>query len=109
MHGDTPLIYAARNRQMASVVALLEAGADTTIRCRYLKKTAAEWAREEGWNAIADCINHGLRFHKYIRVEDCQLHQVKGRAVRAIERDLKVSGVFVSHILHRLNHFCTGK
>ena len=51
--GDTPLILAAYDNKMDTVRALVEAGCDITIRC-HQNKTAAEWAKEKGYPAIAE-------------------------------------------------------
>ena len=56
-NGDTPLIYAAYNNEMGTVRALVEAGCDITIRCNK-NKTAAEWAKEKGYPAIAEYLTN---------------------------------------------------
>jgi len=55
--GDTPLIYAARNNKMDTVRALVEAGCDITIRGEE-NKTAAEWAKKKGNDAIAEYLTN---------------------------------------------------
>ena len=108
VHGDTPLIDAARNNNMASVCALVEAGADTTLRNKH-KMTAAQRAAERGNHAIVEYLTRTIRFHSSTRDRKGQLHRIKGRSTRAIERDLKGNCLFVNHVLHRLRHFCMGK
>ncbi len=51
--GDTPLHWAARNNKMDTVRALVEAGCNIGIR-NSRGNTAAEDAKEEGHNKIAD-------------------------------------------------------
>ena len=54
--GDTPLISAAKYNDMDTVRALVEAGCDITIRQE--NKTAAEWAKENGYHAIAEYLTN---------------------------------------------------
>ena len=56
-NGDTPLIYAAWNNNLAIVRILVEAGCDITIR-GYKNKTAAERAKEYGKDAIAEYLTN---------------------------------------------------
>ena len=115
--GNTPLIYATRFNKMAIVRELVEAGADMRIRGEG-NKTAADWARRfdsrfsSSRSAIADyLINEAprLRFHPSARIKRGQLNRVKGRSLRAVERDLKDVSRFDDHMLYRLGLFCTGK
>ena len=55
--GDTPLIFAAYYNKMDIVRALVEAGCDITIRGDK-NKTAAEWAKEQGYPAIAEYLTN---------------------------------------------------
>ncbi len=105
---NTPLIFAAYGNNMAVVHALVEAGADTTI-LGFQNRTAAEWAKTWRHHAIVQYLNHDIRFLSSARSDGTQLCCVKGRSLRAIQRDLKENSIFVSHMLHRLNHFCTGE
>ena len=96
---------------MASVRALVEAGANATIRGEK-DNTAIEWAKEMKNDAIVEYLTKDapkVRFGPYIWNTSGQPHRVKGRSLRAIERDLKEKGGFVKHILHRLKHLCIGK
>ena len=110
--GDTPLIDAAYYcAQMAAVCKLVEAGADITIR-GYYDMTAADWAQGMSNYTVAKYLvtqAPHIRFRPSLRKESGELHRVKGRSLRAIERDLKENASFVNHMLHRLNHFCIGK
>ena len=106
--GDTPLIRAARNNKMDTVRALVEAGCDITIRGDK-NKTAAEWARQRGYHAIAEYLTNEIRFRSSARNERGQLHRVKGRCKRALNRDLKEIAGFDDHMLHKLAQFCTGR
>ena len=56
-YGDTPLILAAYWNNMDIVRALVEAGCDITIR-GYENKTAAEWAKQRGYPAIAKYLTY---------------------------------------------------
>ena len=109
--GTTPLIFAARTNKVAILRLLVEAGADTTIRgsdnhCGLKNKTALEWAKHSGHNSvIVECLT-AIRFQTSSRDESGKLHRVHGRSLRAIERDLKDSGAFCAHVLHRLNQLC---
>ena len=105
--GDTPLILAAKHNKMANVRALIEAKADTTLRGDG-NKTAAEWAEHKGHHGITAWFIT-IRFDTSARDESGQLHHVQGRALRAIERDLRDISNFDDHMLHRLEHFCTVK
>ena len=68
-NGETPLIYAAWNGQFNVVRLLVEAKADVTIRCDK-KKSAAEWASEEGYEHVA----------KYLEGEEKRLQGDQRRA-----------------------------
>ena len=110
-HGDTALCRAAYHNQMNTVRALVEAGADTTIR-NGMGMVAATRAKNRGHQAVAEYLTNDaphIRFHSSARDENGQLHCTKGRSLRAIERDFKGKTVFVKHMLHRLKHMCTGK
>ncbi len=76
--GDTPLKRAAYFNKMDTVRALVEAGCDITIRGDK-NKTAAEWARQRGYHAIAEYLTNEIRFRSSARNERGQLHRVKGR------------------------------
>ena len=104
-NGYTPLIWAARTNKMITVRTLVQAGAEITIRSKE-DKTAAEQAKKAGNYSIAEYLDHTTRFHRSVRNKGGQLHHHKGRSLRAVERDLKESGVFVNHLLHRLKQFC---
>lgn len=106
--GRTPLMWAVGYKNMAVVRTLVEAGADITIRCED-DETAAEKAREEGHHAIAEYLDHAIRFLPSAHDASGQLHPIKGRSQRAIERNLKEIANFDDHMLHRLKHFCVGK
>ena len=108
---NTPLICATFHNRLAIVRALVEAGADTTMR-DFKNRTAAEGAKIHGYDAIAEYLTNKaqqIRFHQSSRRENGQLNCVKGRSLRALERDLKETGFFVNHMLHRLEQFCTDK
>ena len=107
MYGYTPLISAAENNHMDTVRALVEAGCDITIRGNG-NKTAAEWAKQMGHHAIAEYLNE-IRFHSSARNERGQLHHIKGRGKRSVNRDLKEIAGFDDHMLHKLAQFCTGR
>ena len=114
----TPLHYAALGNMLASTRALVEAGADLTM-LDYEGKTAEALATETAKLLATDCngavveylINDAphIRFHPSAQDKSCQPHRIKGRSHRAIQRDLKENYIFCDHVLHRLNHFCTGK
>ena len=70
-YGNTPLIYAAKYNRMDNVRALVEAGCDITIR-GYKNKTAAEWAKEQGYPAIAEYLTNEAP-----RVQVQQTHRVR--------------------------------
>ena len=106
--GNTPLVFAAVNNQMAIVRRLVDARSDITIGGQE-NKTASEFAKQCGNLDIVEYLNHTVRFHASSQGKNRELCCVKGRSLRAIERDLKDTGIFVSHILHRLNHFCIDK
>ena len=109
-HGDTALCRAAYHNQMNTARALVEAGADTTIR-NGMGMIAATRAKNRGYQAVAEYLTNDaphIRFHSSARDENGQLHRVKGRSLRAIKHDLEESGIFVNHMLYRLNNFCTG-
>ena len=109
--GNTPLIHAAVSNKMDTVRALVEAGCDITIRGDE-GKTAAERAKEEGKHAIAEYLTNEaprIRFHSSARDESGQLHRVKGRCKRTLNRDLKEIAGFDDHMLHKLAQFCTGR
>ena len=116
MYFRTPLIIAARLNHMTIVRLLVESGADTTIRC-IEKKTAAEWAKEEGHDSVAEylvndapCVHAPwLRFHPSARNERGKLCEAKGRAKRAATRDLVDIAGFDRDMMGLLNQFCTGK
>ena len=94
--GNTPLINAACNNKMDIVRALVEAGCDITIRNKK-GKTAAERAnRDKGTGPIAEYLR-GIRFLP------------SGRATRAIERDLKETGLLPAGPLSIIKEFATGK
>lgn len=107
--GWTPLILASRTNRMAIVHTLVEAGADTRVRGNN-NKTAAEHAKQSNCHHIAEYLDDGaskIRFHSSTQSASGQLNRVKGRSLRAIERDLKESCIFDDHMLLRLRHFCT--
>lgn len=109
--GDTPLILAAYANRMSTVRALVEAGADTTIRDG-MSETAAHWAKVYRYDAVAEYLATEaprIRFHQLAQDESGQLSRAKGRSSRAIWRDLKENSGFVNHTLQRLEHFCIGK
>lgn len=109
--GNTPLIDAAHARYLSIAHRLVDAGADITIR-GYKNKTAAEIAEKFGCHFIAQYLNTEalrIRFKRTARMENGQLHSVKGRSFRVIERDLKENGNFDDHMLARLTHFCLGR
>ncbi len=109
--GDTPLIVAASHNRLVAVRALVEASADISIR-NADNKTAAERAKSRGYYTLARYLTTEapqIRFHQSAQDNNGQLQRVRGRSMRAIERDLKESDTFVSHVLHRLTHFCKGK
>ena len=110
-HGDTPLIVAASHNRLVAVRALVEASADISIR-NADNKTAAERAKSRGYYTLARYLiteAPQIRFYQSAQDNNGQLQRVRGRSMRAIERDLKESDIFVSHVLHRLTHFCKGK
>ena len=109
--GDTALIVAASYNKMDTVRALVEAGCDITIR-GFENKTAAEWAKDKGNHAIAEYLATEapfVRFAPSARDESGQLHRVKGRATRAIKRDLFETGKLPSGPLSIIQEFATGK
>ena len=109
--GNTPLTYAAAQNQMDTVRALVEAGCDITIRNQD-NWTAAEWAKRRGHHAIAEYLTNEapfVRFAPSARDESGQLHRVKGRATRAIKRDLFETGKLPSGPLSIIQEFATGK
>ena len=109
--GSSSLITAAYFGRMATVRLLVEAGADSMIRCN-VNKNAAEWAKEMKNDAVVEYLIKDapkIRFHSSAWDVCGQLHLVKGRSLRAIQRDLKERDAFVNHILFRLQHFCIGK
>ena len=55
--GRTALMMAAENANTDTVRALVEAGCDITIRGDK-NKTAAEWAKEQGYPAIAEYLTN---------------------------------------------------
>lgn len=109
--GDTALILAAYRNKERIVCLLVEAGADIRIRCK-TEKNAADWAKMRGNDDISRYLTNRaptIRFHHSFRDENGKLCLAKGRSLRAVERDLKENGVFVSHVLFRLMHFCVAK
>ncbi len=84
---NTPLIWAAQKNHVATVHALVEASADTTI-CGFNKWTAAEWANTWGHHTVAKYLDT-VRFHSSAVDDSGQLYRAKGRSMRAIDRDLK--------------------
>ena len=105
--GNTPLILAAYKNKMGTVRALVEAGCDITIRGEE-SKTAAEMAKEYGYQAIAEYINNH-RFLPSARDESGQLRRVEGRAMRAMERDVLETGMLPAGPLSIIKEFATGK
>ena len=109
--GDTPLIIAAYFNQMTTVRLLVESGADTTIRGDE-NKTAAEWAKQEGHDPVAEYLVNDaprIRFQPSARNESGELYNVQGRAPRAATRDLVDIAGFDRDMMGLLNQFCTGK
>ena len=106
-NGDTPLIIAAYCNHMTTVRALAESGADTTIRGDE-NKTAAEWAKQNGFDPIAEYLDT-VRFQPSARNERGELYNVQGRAKRAATRDLVDIAGFDRDMMGLLNQFCTGK
>ena len=105
--GGTPLIIAASMNNMTTVRALVESGADTTIRGDE-NKTAAEWAKQEGHDPIAAYLNT-VRFQPSARNESGELYKEQGRAERAATRDLVDIAGFDRDMMGLLDQFCTGK
>lgn len=103
--GNTPLILAARYNRMDIVRALIDAGADITIRDRQ-NLTAVKRAKAKGNYAIVEYLDHTIRFHSSAQDRNGRLCRIKGRSLRAIERDLKDIANFDDHMLHRLRRFC---
>ena len=109
--GCTPLITAASMNNMTTIRTLVESGADTRIRGDE-NKTAAEWARQEGHDAVAEYLVNDaprIRFHPSARNERGELCGAKGRAKRAATRDLVDIAGFDRDMMGLLNQFCTGK
>ena len=104
--GTTPLIFAADGNHMSIVRALVQAGANISIH-GFKNKTAAMQAAEQGHHTIVEYLNHTIRFLPSTKDNSGQLHRVKGRSLRAIDRDLKESGIFANHLLYRLKQLCT--
>lgn len=109
--GHTPLMCAAYNGSMDAVLCLVESGADINMRDPKEGKTAAEHAYYgTGRSSIAEYLNtraQQIRFSRFVRDRNNRLCRVKGRSLRAIERDLNESGAFDDHMLHRLKKLCT--
>lgn len=106
--GSTPLIVAAHSNEMTTVRALVEAGADTTIRNKQ-KMTAAQTAAERDCCDVTEYLNHTIRFCSSACDGKGKLHCLKGRSLRAIERDLIENGLFVNHVQQRLLQFSVGQ
>ena len=104
-NGYTPLIYAAYTNKMDNVRALVEAGCDITIHGDE-NKTAAEWAKEEGNDAIAEYLAN----HRFLPARDAsgQQRHVEGGATRALERDLLETGLLPVGPLSIIKEFAIG-
>ena len=104
-YGYTPLTYAAHCNKMDNVRALVEAGCDITIR-NNMRETAAVRARQKGYDAIAEYLSN----HRFLpaRDESGRLRRVEGGASRALERDLKDTGMLPDGPLSIIKEFATG-
>ena len=102
----TPLMYAARKNHFEIVHRLVAAGADTSMRS-HENKTAAEIARGCGHENIAEYLAT-LRFRASCRDESGRLHHEEGRAVRAVDRDLRATGMLPDGPLALIKEFAIG-
>lgn len=108
--GNTPLAEAVVWREMSCIRALVEAGADVAIPNKN-DKTAAVLARHEGQHAIEKFLTRSLliRFDPSDRDESGQLARAKGRATRAMERDLLATGMLPVGPVSIIKEFATGR